>query len=218
MTLPEAQTETPIDYIEISSALDQHPSIRDALKGFLEKWKDSDVFQKAASTASSDGSGLMVGNLRAAEGMAENEELMQDAMETMKVICKNVSRVRSRLEFLSGLLSEEKALMAVTREHLFWELAKGLGFAQRPEIQKFLKKEAEEVNPKNHGLVLERTPDGRAAVYYSRKASAGGKISPYKMWPPVVLLEDNEIGCVYYFLTSSWGIIKQKEVPLKTTF
>lgn len=212
MVLPEAQTETSINYIEINSILDQHPFIRDALKGFLDKWKGSDVFQQAASDASADL--LVLGPLKAAGKMAENDHLMNDAMELMKLVCEGVPRVRSRFEFLLRLHPEEGALMAVTREYLLQEIAEGLGFAQKEEAQKFLTRKVDKIDPKVHGLILERIPDDRASIYYSYKGTGpvqmGSERFPFRMWPPVILPEDNEIGLVLYFLTSSWGLINQE--------
>lgn len=212
----EARTEIPLNYIEISSALKQRPPTRDALEGFLDKWRESEAFQKAGEIAFSEKPPI-IGALKAAGKMAENSELMEDAMETMKIVCKDVARVGSRKEFLLRFLSEEKTLKAVAREYLLWELAKGLGFAQRPEIQRFLSKQTGKVDPKDNGFILERTPDGKAIIYYSNKHSGPGKGFPFKMWPPVFLPEDSEIGLALYFLTSSWGLIKQEETPLTAT-
>lgn len=215
----EAKTGESLKYIEISSALEQHPPIRDALEGFLDKWRGSEVFQKAGEIVSKDI--VILGPLRAVGKMAENKELMKEAMEMMEVICENVSRPASRLNFLLKIRPREEALNAVTRECLLEEIAKGLGLAQKPETQKFLNGEVKKVVPRVNripnlirGLILERTPDGRAAVYYCREESSGGNITPFKMWPPAILSEDSEIGLALYFLTSSWKLIKQEKVSL----
>jgi len=218
----EAQTEEPIKYIEISSALEQHPSIRDVLKGFLDKWRGSEVFQQTGEIAFSE-KPLIIGALKASGKMAEDSKLMKEAMEAMEVICENVARPASRLEFLLKIRPKEEALSAVTRECLLEEIAKGLGLAQKPEIQKFFNEKVKKVVPRVnrfpnliHGLILQRTPDGRAAIFYCREDGAGGNITPFKMWPPAILPEDSEIGLALYFLTSSWGLIKQEETPLMT--